>query len=149
MADALLAMWIAKAPASTYVLAANSSARGDLSVFWENEHGIVITPGAFSNVDGAISKQHDRTWDFDVYVAARYDDEPGTILKVLQVTQALIDTTDEWPKLNGTSGVFNAKVIAGDRPELSTLAADQDGPTYVTRRLTVRVQEIAEITESE
>ena len=149
MADALLTLWKAKAPASTYVLAANSTARGDLSVFGENRYGVAIMPGPFTNADGAFSRQHDRVWTFDVYVGARYDDQPEVILDVMTVSQALIDTTDEWPRLNATAGVLNARVISGDTPVLGALISDPDGPTYVVRTIRVQVEENVSITESE
>ncbi len=148
-ADALLAVLIAKSPASTYVKGNNSSAKGNwLALDAGYDTSYVITPGSHVLERSEFRWGHRRTWICVVNVAARYT-EDGVVYNNLALgIQAVIDTVDAWAKLNATSGVYQADAVSVDEP-VPLMDRSGGGPFFIMQAVRVRIIEEVEVTENE
>jgi len=152
MADGLKALLINKAPGSTYIKAANISSKSNWDLLNEGQNPLVIiTPGAAprDESEGALTDYYAMDWHMDVHCISRYiGPMPNVHDLLINVADAVQQTVDQWPGLNGVAGVEKAVHMGWIAPnELFPLsgggphAIEMIVPVVVTAGVTYTAQE--------
>lgn len=150
MATALLALLKAKTPASNRVQAANSSDKSDYRVLDGPINGMcfVLTEGEFSRERTEFGGGRSTSWIIECQIFALFSGDTETHDLVVGASQDIISTVDAWPKLNGTSGVFETDVDGGDKPQ-QLFERGGAGPHWLMRTIRVLVIEDIEVSVQE
>lgn len=113
MANALLALLRAKTPASSHVTANNSNAKSDWDIINAGQDPVFIITPADAQPEPeaeAFAGAYIMAWEMEVHCIAKLAgvDDETVHDNLVTPAQAVIDTIDQWPKLDATAGVFDA-----------------------------------------
>ena len=78
---------------------------------------VVLSPGSFSSEVVAAPRRLRQSWIVDLDLFIPFTDEiSSAAASVRSVRQTIMDKIDQYPTLNGTSGVINAFIASGSEP---------------------------------
>ena len=145
-ATALLDMLRAKTPASAFVTAANSSDKSDWGLLDVGQNVVVVMePGAAprtpSTDTDAFGDYYQMDWIVNVHVIAKIEQRmPALHDALVDTANAIIDTLDRWPYLNGAANIEIA-VHNGWQEPAPTFDVAGNGPHGVGTIVQVTITE--------
>jgi len=109
------------------------------------DKAVVLQPGAFIRNQAAESWMRTQ-WNINIELYIAYGGEISTVAgNIRSERQTIMDKIDQYPTLDGTSGVVLARLNAGNEPEVWQVGAQQFWKQVLTcvieERLIVDIQE--------
>jgi hypothetical protein len=106
---------------------------------------IVLRPGAFDLAYDSYGGAYAHRWDVLVELFEKYQDDSQVQNAIRDDRQAIIDRLAQYPTLDGTAGVLDARIVRGEEPE-PVYGADGSGPHFWMQRMVCQILEDASYT---